>query len=198
MKNIEIELRAKIAKKDFSKILAKLKKQGTLASKTKRLSVMFFGSISNNDYDIRVRITNGQCEVVVKKGAFHSHDRKEVSQEIKKEQFMGQVKIFNQFFSNIKVGERETFNFDFPGEILVSLVGAGDIFYLELEKMSSKKDAKKNTEILRSLANQLDLKLISSSEEYVKLCNNLTKTVDWRFFGKKKDYEKLEKSLKKY
>lgn len=197
-KNIELELRAEIKNKDFKKILELLKNKGELISETHRLSVMFFGKNGKNVFDIRVRITNGESEVVIKRGIMHSHDRVETSQAISKNQFMGMVKIFNQLGFDSKVGERETFNFDFGDGVIASLVSAKKISYIELEKMSSKVDIDKNNEQLKIIANILGVKIIETSSEFNDLCDRLDKNVDWNFLGTNSCYKKLETVLKKY
>ena len=82
-KNIELELRAEISKNKYFKLLNKLKNGAKLISRTKRLSVMYFGQINDYSFDIRVRITNGKPEVAIKKGALHAHDRLETIKSIK-------------------------------------------------------------------------------------------------------------------
>ena len=85
------------------------------------------------------------CEVVVKSGSFRAHDRIEMAQKINPEEFLGMVKIFSQFDFTVKIGERETFNYALPDDIRASLVFAGPISYIELEKMSSEADVEKKS-----------------------------------------------------
>lgn len=197
-KNIELELRAEIKSHDFKKTLEKLKGLGKLISKTRRLSVMCFGKIKENSLDIRVRITNGKAEVVIKKGSLYSHDRTEISQAISKKQFMGMAQAFIQLGFDSKIGERETFNFDLGNNVIASLVKAKMISYIELEKMSSKNDLNKNRKELEKIVEGLKLKIIKTSAEFDELCDRLDKKVDWNFSGSKGDYKKLERILQKY
>ena len=70
--NIELELRAEVSLDRFDSLLFDLKKKQKLLSQTKRLSVMFLGVV-NQTVDIRVRATsNGETELVIKKGDYHS------------------------------------------------------------------------------------------------------------------------------
>lgn len=198
-KNIELELRAEVPKHSFEQVLRQLRSRGVLLSKTKRLSVMYFGKVGKHKIDIRVRITDGEAEVVIKKGDFHAHNRTEVSQSIKKEQFVGMVKLMTQLgFTDVKVGERETYNFDFGNGIIVSLGRGGDISYLEIEKMSSVENQKKDTLDLMNFANTMRIPLLKNKKEFLDLCRRLTATCDWPFRGSDSDYKKLEKVLKKY
>lgn len=197
-KNIELEIRAVISQKKYKSLLNWLKHQTKPVSKTKRLSVMFFGKVGNNIYDIRVRITNGQAELVFKIGEIHSHNRQELSQKLEPIQFIGMVKLFSSLFSNIKVGERQTENFHYKNNIIISLVKAGPIYYIELEKMATKKNAVTTKNELMALAKILKLNIITKKSEYIKLSNLLTKKIDWRFNNTANDYSRLKKLLLKY
>lgn len=197
-KTIELELRAEVSAQDQEALKKRLNKTGILHSQTKRLSVMYFGNIGRKKLDIRVRITNGECEVAVKSGSFGAHNRVEVAQKIEPAQFLGMVKIFAQFDFIMKIGERETLNYALPGDIMVSLVSAGPIAYAELEKMSSKSDIDQNNDQLKELAGQLKLQLLNSEEEFNALCDRLSKEVDWSFYGTSKEYEKLNKLMDSY
>jgi len=197
-KNIELELRAEVLKEDFNASLQKLKKIGKLISETNRLSVMFFGNSNNNIFDLRIRITNGEPEIVIKTGDWHSSDRKEYSQNISPEQFMGMVNIISQFGFDSKVGERKTYNFEFPDKIIVSLVRAGNLSYLEIEKMTDEINQKNDKKELRDIAKKLNVELIEDKERFDNFCARLLKTGDWKFNNSNDDCGKLKSLLKKH
>lgn len=197
-KDIELELRAAVKKEEYKKLLSKLRKSGTLLSHTRRLSVMFFGSFNNEQFDVRVRITDGKAEVVIKKGEYHSHNRTENSQAITKEQLPGFAEIFSRFGFKSKVGERETCNFRLGRDITVSLVNSGKLAYIEIEKMTGKKHEEDDKLILEEVAENFGLRLIRTAEEFDTLCDKLTRQEDWAFTGSDKDVAKLKKSLKRY
>lgn len=160
---------------------------------------MFFGEIEKQQVDVRVRVTNGQCEVVTKTGSFWAADRKEQSQNILPEQFMGIVRMFAQIFSNIKVGERETANYILEDKITASLVTAKQLVYLELEKMSNSDTAENDLNVLESLAKDLELKILKGEKDLDDFCRRLeTEGADWRFGGSEEDYQKLEKAYSFY
>lgn len=194
-KIIELELRAEVSRQEKKALIKVLNKEGTLHSQTKRLSAMCFGNLGPKKIDIRIRITNGECEIVIKSGSFGAYDRTEVAQKIEPNQFLGMIKIFAQFGFVMKIGERETLNYVLPGNIKVSLVSAGPIVYVELEKMSSKSDLKENNKQLREIASRLKLRLLNSEKEFNALCDRLSMKVDWSFCGAKEDYIKLSKLL---
>lgn len=197
-KTIELELRAEIPIKEIGIVKARLGKFGKIHSHTKRLSVMYFGNVENKKVDIRVRVTNGQSELVAKFGSFGAHDRIEVAQAISQEQFIGFVKIFSQFGFVSKIGERETFNYSLPNNVIASLVVAGPIAYVEIEKLSSSEQVRENNEKLHNISEKLQLDLLKSENDFDKLCKRLDEKVDWTFLGSAENYKHLEKSLQKY
>jgi len=193
-KNIELELRAKIDFKNLDKIKKNLEKIAKKISKTNRLSVMFFGKINNKPKDIRVRITNDECELVIKTGSFYSPNRVEISQKIQIKQFIGIIKIFSQLGFRSEIGERETFNYEIPNNIIISLVTADKVAYIELEKMSDKKTVIKNMVELKKLAKNLNLKIMKE-KEFNNFCKYLTDKVDKEFKNTPTEYKKLQKYI---
>jgi hypothetical protein len=200
MKNdIELELRAEVSLKQFKKLLALLNKEYKKISETKRLSVMFLGKAQKTIYDIRVRIdSNKNAELVIKKGAFHAHDRTETSQKIEKKQFVNTVKILSLLNFRSKLTERDNFVFHLENNITVVLVKAKSIAYVEIEKMSNEKDKKADKTELLKLIKLFDLKLIKNAKEFDNLCNRLAKYTDLPFEGSQKNIKKLEFLLKAY
>lgn len=197
--NIELELRAEVSLDQLDGLLTDLNKRQKLLSHTKRLSVMFLGAINQVNFDIRVRISsNGETELVVKKGNYHAHNRVESSQKIKKNQFIGIVKFFSFFGFQSKVTERDNFVFDLGNNTTMVLVKAGSIAYIEIEKMSHKKNIDENKAELLRIINSFSLKLIDNGDEFNELCDRLTRYCDWVFDGTASHVEKLEAMLKSY
>ncbi len=197
--NIELELRAEISLDQLEELLTDLNKGQKLLSRTKRLSVMFLGAINQVNFDIRIRInSNGETELVVKRGDYHTYNRVECSQKIKKDQFIGIVNFFSLFGFQSKVTERENFVFDLGNNTTMILVKAGSIAYVEIEKISHEKNVDKNKADLLRIINNFGLKLIDSSDEFNELCDRLTRHCDWVFEDTKSHIEKLEATLKYY
>lgn len=193
-KPVEVELRAEIKIVDVDNFKTKLNKIGKMASCTDRLSVMYFGEVNGQKVDARVRTTNGECEVVVKFGPFGAHDRIELCQKIGQDQFLGMARIFSQFKFAAKVGKRKTVNYELPDGITASLVLAGDIAYIELEKMSSESDVSDNKIKLQSLADNLGLQVLDE-DKFDILCQKLNESDDWAFHGSDEDYLRLKDVL---
>ncbi len=199
MDNIECEIRAIIKKKDIPALRRQLKKRGKLTSKDRRLSVMLFRCDPEADLDLRIRVTNGECEMVMKRGDHHSSDRVETAQEIEPGQFVGMTKLFLQFDWNwTKVGARDSENYDLGHGVIATIASAGEYRYLELEKMASKKTLSKIQKELEALANELGVELIRTKDQYYTFCKKLTKEVDWQIKDRPADYKKLKQQLRKY
>lgn len=194
-----MELRAEVSLDQFEELLTNLSNRKKLLSHTKRLSVMFLGTIDKENFDIRVRISsNGETELVIKKGDYHAHNRVEYSQKIKKDQFIGIVKVFSFFGFQSKVTERENFVFDLGNNTTMVLVKAGSIAYVEIEKISHKKNIEENKAELLRIINSFGLKLIDNDDNLNELCDRLTRYCDWVFDGTVNHLAKLEAILKPY
>jgi hypothetical protein len=197
--NIELELRAEVSLDQLEELLTNLSKRKKLLFHTKRLSVMFLGAIGQENFDIRVRIdSNRETELVIKRGDYHAHNRVEYSQKIKKDQFIGIVKIFSFFGFQSKVTERENFVFDLGNNTTMVLVKAGSVAYVEIEKMSHEKNIEENKAELLRIINSFGLKLIDNDDEFKELCDRLTRYCDWVFDGTASHVAKLEEMLKSY
>ncbi len=197
--NIELEIRAEISPKKFGELLGRLGKMRKATARVRRLSVMFLGEIGEEKIDLRVRIdSNGNVEIVIKKGNFHSADRVEVSQKIIKDEFIGLVRILSVFGFKGKITERENFIYKLTNRITVTLVRTGSIGYLEIEKMSTPRKLRSDKKELIYLAKQLNLNLIKNRKEFDDLCNRLSKKYDLSFTGSKKEMTKLKELLSKY
>ncbi len=198
-KNIELEFRAEVDSKKFKNLLRKLQIQTNPISFTRRLSVMYFGKSNKKEpLDIRVRVTNGAAEIALKKGALHSHDRVEIITPIDKSIFLDMVNIFYHQGFETKVAERETHNFNLGNNIIFSLVKAGKIAYVEVEKMSSKKDIEKNKKQVLGVMSEYGLNIIKSKREFDELCDRLSKYSDWKYKNSNKDQSGLKKLVSKY
>lgn len=198
MPPIELELRCEIPYRQFTQTLNHLRRHGKFLKHTKRLSVMCFGKVGKHKLDVRIRITKQRAEVVMKKGHWHAHNRTEVIQKISPNQFLGMTRIFAELDFDMKVGERETYDFGFPGGIDITLGRGGKIAYLEVEKQTISAKLPHDRRELTALARNLNLPPFLSGKQFYALCHRLTKLVDWHFHSHPADYHKLAGQLKKY
>ncbi len=197
MKTIELEVRAEVRLKDQEVLLAHLHRHGKLINRTRRCSVMFFGHAAGNPVDLRVRVTNGKAEVVVKKGALHAPNRVEFSQPVSKTDVVGLSKVFSLMGYEAKVGERVTANFDFGKDTIVSLAKADKIAYLEVERMTDKKHYEHDKRDVLGVLGELGYKPLMKAE-FEDLCHRLTRRVDWKFKGSERDLKRLKGIIRRY
>ncbi len=81
-KNIEVELRGPLNEKEYHTTLLFLRGNGKLVKKQNRFLLAYSTSlegIGERKLDVRVRVTNGKVEIVVKKGKFGGTSRIESS-----------------------------------------------------------------------------------------------------------------------
>jgi hypothetical protein len=81
-----------------------------------------------------------------------------------------------------------------------SLFQAKNIYYLEIEKLSSKKDLDLNKAELNSLILELGLAnfVIINKKEFDQLCEILSQRTDWDYSNNIEHKKKLSKILAKY
>jgi hypothetical protein len=195
---IELELRAEISPENIPKIQEALTQLGQPQDLTKRLSVMMFGQVNNTPLDIRIRVTNGKCEVVSKAGVFGSHNRTEAAAKILPNEFLSMVKVFSQLDFESKIGEREQQDFALPNGVTATIVKAQHLAYLELEKLSSLEHESSDLKLLEDLGKQLGLNFIATEDEFQELISRLNTEVDWQFSHTTEDYTRLESLLDTY
>lgn len=81
-RNIEVELRGPLDESSYKNLLKYLETNGKLVAKQSRFIVdysTFLEGVGERKSDIRVRITNGRIELIVKKDKFGGHLREEAS-----------------------------------------------------------------------------------------------------------------------
>lgn len=96
MKNIEVELRGPLTKEKFLELETFLKEKGKFKTSRKRLLIDYSTeAVRNRNSDIRLRVTNGIPEIIIKIGKWGGIDnRKELSFEGKRGEFDKLVQIF--------------------------------------------------------------------------------------------------------
>src|SRR5207248_3287052 len=97
------------ASKFFNDVLRKFQKLWKETSHVARLSYMCFFKQDDKQFDLRVRITNGEAETVLKVGGLHSSDRLELAQPITRDQVVGFACMFAHLPSTSYIAERETY-----------------------------------------------------------------------------------------
>ncbi|MBU6390141.1 hypothetical protein KGQ31_01175 [Patescibacteria group bacterium] len=164
----------------------------------RRLSVMFLGTIGGNNYDMRVRTdSSGKSEVVLKKGCFHGHDCEEYSVKISKEQIAPFIQMFSKLGFESKVTERVNEVYELPNGATLVWVKAKHISYIELEKMTDKINKRKDTEKLKIIMDNMEMREINKVQ-FDNICARLTREVDLVLKPGSADVKKISRMLKPY
>jgi len=194
---IEIEYRSVIDIKSFDEVLLTFRNNFQEISHTKRLSYMGFSNNENKSFDFRSRITNSESEVVVKIGDLHAHNRVEIPQKISKDQLAGFANIFSNIADESYISERETYNFNSQGDIVISLVKAATVAYIEFEILSSPSLFDENDSNLKKFIADNKFEIIDKIG-FDKLNKTLSDNDDWKFEGTAADNQKLLELIERY
>jgi hypothetical protein len=194
--NIELEYRVEIPSGLFKETLDTFQKQYELESHTKRLSYMGFWSSPEKQFDARVRITNGESEVVLKIGDLDSHDRTELSQTISKDQISGFMRMFSRIASENYIAERETYNFRTPDNVVISLVTAGTVCYIEYELLSQAENVEANNLTLKKLIENHGFTPLDKAG--FKALNQKLDEADWSFTDTQDQVKRFADILSSY
>ncbi len=179
-KNVEVEIRGPLSKEQFKRLAKKFVAQGKVKNKKERVlidySTFLPGGIKNRTKDIRLRVTNGIPEVIVKIGTWGKNEnRKELSLLAKPGEFDKMVEIFSVLgFTKGVLCIRKSQVFDYRGIEFALTEVPGHSYYYEAEKMiADNKDSKKVIDQIASVCHELGLKIYSQSEffNYIKKLN---------------------------
>ena len=145
-KNIEIEIRGPLSKEEFDNLVKLFEDKGKKVMEKERImidySTFLKGGVRNRKKDIRLRVTNGIPEIIVKIGRWGgAEQRKELSVLAKQGEFDTLVEIFGEigFIKGI-LGVRKSKVYLYK-EIEFALVEVpGHSYYYEAEKMAHNKE----------------------------------------------------------
>ncbi len=180
-KKYEIEVRGPLTENEYTNLAKKLKRDGQYIETKKRILIDYSTflpgeEMENRSKDIRLRVTNGQPEIVVKLGSWGGHEqREEIVIPTSKGSFDDLVKVFSILgYSKgmLCVRTSKVYNYQGVEFALVEIPGHSHTF--EAEKMVSSSDAKdKASQEIQHVCHSLDLKTYTDEEffDYVKLLN---------------------------
>jgi len=165
-KNIEIEIRGPLSKEKFGDLAnlfeAKAKK---ITEKNRVLidySTFLEGGVENRNKDIRLRVTNGIPEIIVKVGEWGGvEQRKELSVFTKKGGFDTLVEIFGVLgFCKGMLCVRKSKVYEYKGIEFALVEVPGHSYYYEAEKMAhEKEDTGKIIEEIKNVCKELNLEV---------------------------------------
>ncbi len=180
-RDIEVEVRGLLTKSDFYKTKDFLEVNGVLKDQKRRILIDYSTflpeeGIRDRKKDIRVRVTNGIPEIIIKLGSWGgSESRQELSFKGAEGSFDTLVQIFGHL--GLKKGilaERKTLAYEYK-EIEFALVEVpGHSYYFEAERMAHSEDdfVKVEKEIL-NVCDELGLSVLSKDGffEYIDVLN---------------------------
>ena len=179
-KNIEIEIRGPLSKEEFDNLVKLFEDKGKKAMEKERImidySTFLKGGVRNRKKDIRLRVTNGIPEIIVKIGRWGgAEQRKELSVLAKQGEFDTLVEIFGEIgFIKGMLGVRKSKVYVYK-EIEFALVEVpGHSYYYEAEKMAhSKEKADKILKEMTEICGDLGLDVFNKKQffNYVEKLN---------------------------
>jgi adenylate cyclase class IV len=174
----EIELRGPLGKAGFQKLLRFLKKEAKFIKRSKRKTFVFH--TNDKTLDLKVRTTDGNSEIVVKKGFWGAKKREEIILPIKISQVDKAKKLLAALgYKTGIVPLRETFVFEYK-DIEFSLVKCPKSYYFYEAEFIGSKSIKEPEAYVQKILESLGLKIWSEREVYdfLMFCN---KEIDEHF-----------------
>lgn len=179
-KNIEIEIRGPLLKKEFFDLINLFEKEGKKITNKDRIlidySTFLEGGIKDRKKDIRLRVTNGIPEIIVKIGEWGgSEQRKELSVFTKPGEFDTLVEIFGELgFVKGMLCERKSKVYEYKNIEFALVEVPGHSYYYEAEIMAYKKeDPEKITKKIKKVCVDLKLSIFDKKQffEYIEKLN---------------------------
>lgn len=177
-KNIEIEIRGPLSKEEFDNLVKLFEAQGEKTSEKDRIlidySTFLEGGVENRHKDIRLRVTNGIPEIIVKLGEWGgTEQRKELSVFTKPGEFDTLVEIFGELgFRKGMLCARKSKVYEYKDIEFALVEVPGHSYYYEAEKMAHKNE---------------------DADKIIKEMKNVCKDLNLEVFGKKRFFEYIDK-----
>lgn len=179
-KDIEIEVRGPLSKEKLKELVNLFEKKGRkIADKDRVLidySTFLKGGVENRESDIRLRVTNGVPEIIVKIGKWGGTEhRKELSVLAQPGEFDKLVEIFGVIgLRKGMMAMRKSRVYEYKGIEFALVEVPGHSYYYEAEKMAhGKEDFEKAKEGIRSVCKELGLSVFDEKKffEYIHKLN---------------------------
>ena len=179
-KNIEVEVRGPLTKEKFDDLVKLFATQNIKAGEKDRIlidySTFLEGGVENRKKDIRLRVTNGVPEIIVKIGAWGGTEhRKELSAFTKPGEFDNLVQIFDALgFHKGVLCVRKSKIYEYKDIEFALVEVPGHSYYYEAEKMADEKtDAEAVIEEIETVCQELKLEVFDKKQffEYIDKLN---------------------------
>lgn len=179
-KNIEIEIRGPLTKEKFDDLAhffeVRAKKKAAKDRILIDYSTFLEGGVENRNKDIRLRVTNGIPEIIVKIGEWGgSEQRKELSAFTKQGEFDTLVEIFGELgFCKGMLCVRKSKIYEYKDIEFALVEVPGHSYYFEAEKMAhEKEDPSIIIEEIKNVCKELELDVFDKRQffEYIEKLN---------------------------
>lgn len=181
MRNIEVEVRGPLSKKQYRQLSKKFDQEGRFVADKNRLAICYpdpktDSLVENCNIDIRVRNTNGIPELIVKVGKWGAVDesRREYSLIGERGKFHEMIEMlgvmgFDHGMAVVRLGKA----YDFKGVEFSLVEVPGHSYFFEAEIMSAEKEKSKALKKIGELCKELRLELFSQQAfyDYINLLN---------------------------
>ncbi|KKU07052.1 MAG: Adenylate cyclase [Candidatus Magasanikbacteria bacterium GW2011_GWA2_45_39] len=180
IKNIEIEIRGPLSKEKFGDLVKLFEARAKKIKEKNRVlidySTFLEGGVENRNKDIRLRVTNGIPEIIVKIGEWGgAEQRKELSAFTKEGEFDTLVEIFGTLgFCKGMLCVRKSKVYEYEGIEFALVEVPGHSYYYEAEKMAHEnEDAEKIIKEMSDICKTLDLEVFDKKQffEYIDTLN---------------------------
>lgn len=195
-KNIEVEIRGRIADEKFNELVDYFRKNAKFKQEKNRVLIDYSTFLPNEGVedrqrDIRLRITNGVPEIVVKFGVWGAQEvRKELSVLAQPGDFEKLVQIFAAMgFVKGMMCVRKSQIFDYKDIEFALVEVPGHSHYFEAEIMAhSGEDADRVRATIRGVCQELGMTIFQTDREFFDYINILNKEANKVFdFAQFKD-----------
>ncbi len=179
-KNIEIEVRGLLTKEKFDNLVCLFEAKAKKTAEKNRVlidySTFLEGGVKNRNKDIRLRVTNGTPEIIVKIGEWGgSERRKELSAFTSPGEFDTLVEIFGELgFCKGMLCVRKSKVYEYRDIEFALVEVPGHSYYYEAEKMvHEEEDAEKIIEEIKNVCKELNLEVLDKKHffEYIEKLN---------------------------
>jgi len=198
-KDIEVEIRGILNKDQYIQAKTLFEQLASLKENKSRILIDYSTflpgeGIRDRQKDIRVRVTNGIPEIVVKLGSWGgSESRRELSFKGKEGEFETLVEIFGQLgFTKGTLAKRDALVYDYKDIEFALVKTPGQHYYFEAEKMAhNEEDFAKVENEIREVCGELKLEVVSK-DGFFEFIDELNKTDNsvFEFKGFKENYFK--------
>jgi adenylate cyclase class IV len=206
MPEIEVEHRGVLDEDKFQELKTFFEKEGESLGLNERFSVIYsqrendqIKEVYEHPVDLKVRITNGEGELVLKYGKWSGNDaRKEFLFPLEKEKFDEMIeflKILGHYHGVLQA--TKTYLYRYKG-IDFSLVDVPDWgYYFEAEVVTNPEDVQKANEKIEEECRKLGIEALNH-EGFCKLLESLNNRPGYRFNLKKQKFSEIKKRFGKY